>query len=66
VEDNGSGFDSDNADDLFKPFVRYHGDDFSGTGVGLSTVKRVIERHGGSVWAESKKGEGAKFFFTIS
>lgn len=66
VEDNGAGFDSDNADDLFKPFVRYHGDDFSGTGVGLSTVKRVIERHGGSVWAESKKGEGAKFFFTIS
>ena len=66
VEDNGAGFDSDKADELFKPFVRYHGDDFSGTGVGLSTVKRVIERHGGSVWAESQIGKGARFFFTIS
>jgi len=65
IEDNGAGFNSEEAEDLFKPFIRYHGEDFSGTGVGLSTVKRIIERHGGSVWAESKKGEGAKFFFTI-
>ncbi|OJV18790.1 MAG: hypothetical protein BGO30_03165 [Bacteroidetes bacterium 41-46] len=65
IEDNGDGFDSDNAEGLYKPFVRYHGDEYTGTGVGLSTVKRIIERHGGSVWAESKKGEGAKFFFTL-
>ncbi|MDD3272463.1 MAG: response regulator [Bacteroidales bacterium] len=65
IEDNGAGFNSEEAEDLFKPFIRYHGEDFSGTGVGLSTVKRIIERHGGSVWAESKKGQGAKFFFTI-
>ena len=66
IEDNGSGFDSEKADDLFKPFVRYHGKEYSGTGVGLSTVKRIIDRHGGAIWAESKKGEGAKFFFTLS
>lgn len=64
IEDNGDGFDSE-AEDLYKPFVRYHGDEYTGTGVGLSTVKRIIERHGGSVWAESKKGDGAKFFFTL-
>ena len=66
IEDNGSGFDSDKADELFKPFVRYHDKEYSGTGVGLSTVKRIIDRHGGTIWAESKKGEGAKFFFTFS
>lgn len=66
IEDNGSGFDSDKADELFKPFVRYHDKEYSGTGVGLSTVKRIIDRHGGTIWAESKKGEGAKFFFTLS
>ena len=66
IEDTGSGFDSDKADELFKPFVRYHDKEYSGTGVGLSTVKRIIDRHGGTIWAESKKGEGAKFFFTLS
>lgn len=66
ISDNGSGFDSDKAEELFKPFVRYHDKEYSGTGVGLSTVKRIIERHGGTIWAESSVGEGAKFYFTLN
>lgn len=67
VKDNGAGFDMDKADTLFKPFIRLHANnEFQGTGVGLSTVKRVIERHGGSIWYEAYVGKGAVFFFTLS
>ncbi|MGV3615338.1 MAG: sensor histidine kinase [Fimbriimonas sp.] len=67
VRDRGIGFDTRHADKLFEPFERLHrATDFPGTGIGLANVRKVVERHGGRVWAESVPGEGSVFRFTIA
>ncbi len=65
VKDNGIGFDPKFKDDIFDLFSRRSGDDYAGTGIGLAIVKKIVEKHNGEIWAESKPGKGSTFYFHV-
>jgi two-component system CheB/CheR fusion protein len=65
VRDNGAGFEQEYAAQIFEPFRRLHGAGIPGSGIGLATCKRIIERLGGTIWAESAPGKGSAFYFTL-
>jgi len=65
VSDNGGGFDQEFAERIFGLFQRLHGREVEGTGMGLSISRKIVERHGGRIWAESKEGKGSTFFFSL-
>jgi light-regulated signal transduction histidine kinase (bacteriophytochrome) len=65
VRDSGLGFDPAHSTGMFAPFRRLHGREISGTGLGLTLCRRIVERHGGRIWAEGVAGKGAAFCFTL-
>lgn len=65
IEDNGIGIPREYQAQIFGIFKRLHGDEYPGTGIGLATCKKIVERHGGTIWVESEAGQGAKFCFTL-
>jgi signal transduction histidine kinase len=65
VADNGIGFKQEYAEKIFSPFTRLHGREYSGSGVGLTICRRIVDQFGGRIWAESRPGEGSTFYFTL-